>query len=85
MAACPLCHVQSDEDCEHYFGEDENVHVERIWAAMKVDNAEQDQHKSDASLRPMLLNKFILAYQHQNIWGGLFSPSPAMLELPRGS
>jgi hypothetical protein len=43
MSACPLCHVQSGENCELYFGEDENIHVERIWAAVKLDNAEEDR------------------------------------------
>jgi hypothetical protein len=41
--ACPVCHVQPGEVCELYFGEDENVHVERIWVAVKMDNAEQDR------------------------------------------
>lgn len=40
--ACPVCHVQTGEVCELYVGEDENFHVERIWATVKMDNAEQD-------------------------------------------
>jgi hypothetical protein len=55
--ACPLCHVQPGELCELYVGEDENFHVERIWVAVKMDNAEQDR-----------LNRLRIAVQRWNVY-----------------
>ena len=54
--ACPVFHVQLGEVCELYFGEDENLHVERIWAAVRTDNTEQDR-----------LNRLRIAVQRWNV------------------